>query len=104
METRPVVLEGLIADLRRVECWLTQSLGVSVENPGHRELADPFSPPDDLNDLKNAIDRIRPLLWVFLTRQNEARDLNNQKKAPASVRTLMEDALSISERYMGNGE
>ena len=103
MESRPVVLEGLIEDLRRVENWLTESLGVSVENPDQRELPDPFSPPDDLNNLKNAIDRIRPLLWVFLTRQNEVRDLN-QRKSPASVRSLMEDAMSISDRYMGNGE
>ena len=102
MESRPVVLEGLIADLRRVENWLTESLGVSVETPQDRQ-SDPFSPPDDLNDLKNAIDRIRPLLWVFLTRQNEARDLN-KRKAPAGVRSLMEDAMSISDRYMGNGD
>jgi len=103
MESRPVVLEGLIADLRRVENWLTESLGVSVESPQHRDLPDPFSPPDDLNQLKNAIDRIRPLLWVFLARQNEARDLN-KRKSPGSVRSLMEDAMSISDRYMGNGE
>ena len=103
MESRPVVLEGLIADLRRVEIWLTESLGVSVENPEQTELPDPFSPPDDLNNLKQAIDRIRPLLWVFLTRQTETRDLN-RRKSPASVRSLMEDAMSISERYIGKGE
>lgn len=103
MESRPVELESLIADLRRVESWLTRSLGVAVESPDQREVADPFSPPDDLSDLKNAIDRIRPLLWVFMTRQNEARDLN-QRKSPASVRTLMEDAMTISDRYMGNSD
>ena len=103
MESRPVVLEGLIADLRRVENWLTSCLGVSVENPDQRELSDPFSPPDDLQNLKHAIDRIRPLLWVFLSRQNETRDLN-RGKSPASVRSLMEDAMSISDRYMGSGE
>ena len=103
MESRPVVVENLIADLRRVENWLTGSLGVSVENPDQHEIHDPFSPPDDLLNLKHAIDRIRPLLWMFLTRQNEARDLN-RRKSPASVRSLMEDAMMISERYIGNGE
>lgn len=103
METRPVVLESLVADLRQVEKWLTESLGVAVESPDQSQLSDPFSPPDDLNNLKNAIDRIRPLLWVFLTRQNETRDMN-RKKTPAGVRSLMEDALNISDRYIGNGE
>jgi hypothetical protein len=103
MESRPVELEGLIADLRRVENWLTRSLGVAVESPDRREHPDPFSPPDDLNDLKNAIDRIRPLLWVLMTRQSEARDLS-QRKSPQSVRTLMEDAMTISDRYMGNSD
>lgn len=103
MQSRPVVLEGLIADLRRVESWLTESLGVSVETPDRQELGDPFAPADDLNHLKNAIDRIRPLLWVFLSRENETRDLN-RRRTPAGVRSLMEDALNISDRYIGNGE
>jgi hypothetical protein len=103
MQSRPVVLEGLIADLRRVENWLTESLGVSVETPERQELADPFAPADDLNHLKNAIDRLRPLLWVYLSRENESRELN-RRRAPASVRSLMEDALTISDRYIGNGE
>jgi hypothetical protein len=66
-------------------------------------LSDPFAPADDLNHLKNAIDRIRPLLWVFLSRENETRELN-RRKAPASVRSLMEDAMTISDRYIGNSE
>jgi len=103
MESRPVVLESLVADLRRVEGWLTNSLGVAVENMDQREVADPFSPPDDLAELKNAIDRIRPLLWVYLTRQTETRELN-RPKAPAGVRSLMDDAMMISDRYIGNGE
>jgi len=103
MQSRPVVLEGLIADLRRVENWLTQSLGVSVETPEKKELPDPFAPADDLHHLKDAIDRLRPLLWVFLSRENETRELN-RRRAPASVRSLMEDAMSISDRYIGSGE
>jgi hypothetical protein len=103
MESRPVAIENLIAELRRVETWLTGSLGVSVENPEQTEIHDPFSPPDDLLNLKHAIDRLRPLLWMFLTRQNEVRDMN-RRKSPASVRSLMEDAMAISERYIGNGE
>jgi len=103
METRPVVLGSLIADLRRVENWLTSSLGVSVENPEQTEVVDPFSPSDDLQSLKHAIDRIRPLLWVVLSRQNEARDLD-RTKSPASVRSLMDDAMNISDRYMGTEE
>jgi len=103
MESRPVVLEGLVADLRRVENWLTNSLGVAVETVHDRETPDPFSPPDELVELKNAIDRIRPLLWVYLTRQAESRELN-RLKSPAGVRSLMEDAMMISDRYIGNGE
>ena len=102
MESRPVILESLIADLRRVENWLTDSLGVAVEERDRRD-NDPFSPPDDLALLKNAIDRLRPLLWVYLTRQSESRELN-RSKSTAGVRSLMEDAMMISDRYIGNGE
>jgi len=102
MQNRPVVLESLIADLHRVENWLTYSLGVAVEERDRRDTPDPFSPPDDLSNLKNAIDRIRPLLWVYLTRQNETRDIN-RRRSPEGVRSLMEDALIISDRYI-NGE
>jgi hypothetical protein len=103
MESRPVILETLVADLRRMEGWLTNSLGVAVENADHRETPDPFSPPDDLAELKNAIDRIRPLLWVYLTRQTETRELN-RRKSPEGVRSLMEDAMMISDRYIGNSD
>jgi hypothetical protein len=100
MQSSPVDLELLIADLRRVQNWLNNSLGVSVdESQPHEELASPFAPPDELTDLKNAIDRVRPLLWIYVTRQNETREAN-LRKAPAGVRSLMEDALSISDRYM----
>lgn len=99
MQNRPVVLNSLVSDLKRVEDWLTKSLGVAVEEADDREIPDPFSPPDELKVLKNAIDRLRPLLWVYLNRQNEARELNSKKK-PASMRTLMEEALSISDRYV----
>jgi len=100
MPSRPIVLDSLIADLRRVENWLTTSLGVAVDGGDDRETPDPFSPPDDLAILKAAIDRIRPLLWVYATRQNESREVSRGKR-PASVRSLMEEALSISERYVG---
>ena len=103
MENRPFILENVIADLRRIENWLTQSLGVSVEHPDRIDHPDPFTPPDDLRHFKEAIDRIRPLLWVLLSRQTEAENLN-QRKSPASVRSLMEDAMMISDRYIGNGE
>jgi hypothetical protein len=99
MPARPVVLDDLIADLRRVETWLTQSLGVAVEQKDEPEARDPFKSHDDLADLKRAIDRIRPLLWVYLTRQNEARDLN-LGKPPASVRSLVDKAINISDRYV----
>ncbi len=102
MPSRPIVLDSLIADLRRVEQFLTGSLGVSVDDD-NRDLPDPFNPPDDLKNLKQAIDRIRPLLWVYLTRQNESHDLNLRKR-PAGVRSLMEEALSISERYVNNND
>lgn len=100
MNTNGIKLETVIADLRRVEHWLTESLGVAVEFPERQNLVDPFAPPDDLNHLKDAIDRIRPLLWVILTRQNELgqSDLCNK---PAGVRSLMDDAMSISDRYLG---
>ena len=102
MPSRPVAVDGLIAELRRVENWLTCSLGVAVDED-NRDIPDPFSPPDDLDDLKNAIDRIRPLLWVYITRQNEAKSAT--KRPPhESVRSLMEDALLISERYVGKNE
>lgn len=100
MNTNGIDLEAVIADLRRVEKWLTDSLGVAVESPDRQPVHDPFSPPDDLNHLKDAIDRIRPLLWVLLSRQNEAQQANFRKK-PASVRSLMDNAMSISDRYMG---
>jgi hypothetical protein len=100
MPNRPIVLDSLIADLRRVENWLTTSLGVAVDGADDRETPDPFSPPDDLATLKAAIDRIRPLLWVYSTRQNESREVSRGKR-PASVRSLMEEALSISDRYVG---
>lgn len=100
MQSRPVSIDSLIADLRRVENWLSTSLGVSVENPDQHEIVDPFSPADDMQRLKHSIDRLRPLLWVFLSRQNESRDLN-VRKAPGSVRSLMEEALTISDRYIG---
>jgi hypothetical protein len=103
MPSRPVVPDGLIADLRSVENWLTSSLGVAADEAVKKETPNPFSPPDDLDSLKLAIDRIRPLLWVYLTRQNEARELSRGKK-PAGVRSLMEEALSISDRYVGRGE
>src|SRR4051812_6860676 len=38
MPARPVVLDGLIADLKRVELWLNTTLGVSVEEPNNREV------------------------------------------------------------------
>ncbi|HUN89174.1 MAG TPA: hypothetical protein VMU28_10310 [Terriglobales bacterium] len=96
-------VEGVVADLRRVEKWLTESLGVAVENPEREQVRDPFAPPDDLNQLKHAIDRIRPLLWVFLSRRDEAADANLRKK-PASVRTLMDEAMSISDRHLGSND
>jgi hypothetical protein len=94
-----VVLDDLISDLRRVEQWLTLSLGVAVEQRDEPETRDPFKPHDDLADLKRAIDRIRPLLWVYLGRQDEARHLNLNKQ-PAGVRSLVDEALNISERYV----
>lgn len=99
MQNRPVVLNSLVSDLKRVEDWLTTNLGVSVEESGGRETPDPFSPPDELKILKHAIDRLRPLLWVYLNRQNEAYELTLKKK-PASMRSLMEEALTISDRYV----
>jgi|SRR3954462_16003346 hypothetical protein len=99
MPSRPIVLDSLIADLRKVETWLTTSLGVAVDETDTRDTPDPFSPPDDLATLKAAIDRIRPLLWVYTTRQNESREVNRGKR-PAGVRSLMEEALSISDRYV----
>ncbi len=103
MPSRPIALDGLVTDLRRVENWLTTSLGVAVDDADNRDIQDPFAPPDDLDNLKNAIDRIRPLLWVYLTRQNEARTIN-PRKVPGSVRSLMEDAMAISDRYVGNND
>lgn len=99
MPARPVVLDSLIADLRRVQQWLNTSLGVAVEEQDNRDLPDPFCPQDDLADLKRAIDHIRPLLWVYLTRQNESRELK-LSKAPASVRSLVDEAITISDRYV----
>ncbi len=102
MPSRPVPVDGLIADLRRVEDWLTHAMGVSRdgENP---EIADPFAAPDDLDSLKTAIDRIRPLLWVYLTRQHESRFVQHRKPS-ASVRSLMDDAIAISDRYVRKNE
>ena len=102
MPSRPIPVDGLVSDLRRVEQWLTIALGVAVDGDKH-EIADPFAAPDDLDNLKTAIDRIRPLLWVYLTRQNESRSVQ-QRKPSASVRSLMEDALAISDRYVGNND
>lgn len=99
MPSRPVILDGLISDLRRVEEWLTYTLGVSVEKRDKLEAPDPFNPPDDFGNLKMAIDRLRPLLWVFLTRRNESKAIE-QGKNPASVRSLMDEALNISDRYV----
>jgi len=93
----------VVADLRRVENWLTQSLGVAVENPEKQNVRDPFAPPDDLTDLKDAIDRIRPLLWVFLSRRKELQN-DNFCQSPAGVRSLMDDAITISDRYMRNND
>ena len=104
MPSRPVILDGLLADLRKVEHWLTFSLGVSVEESDDRETPDPFSPPDDLANLKKAIDRLRPLLWVYLTRQNESKNLAIRGRKSVSVRTLMDEALNISDRYVGRGD
>jgi hypothetical protein len=100
MQNRPVIPEGLIEDLRRVEKCLTNFLGVSVDETQPKEILDPFCPPDELTELKNAIDRVRPLLWMYVSRQNEARDAS-RRKTPGGVRSLMDDALSISDRYMG---
>lgn len=99
MSSRPKSIHNLIADLRQVETWLTDRLGVASDQKKESVTPDPFSPPDDLSDLKLAIDRIRPLLWVYLTRQHEANCLNARKR-PAGARTLMEDAISISDRYV----
>ena len=103
MPSRPVVLDDLISDLRRVEQWLNQSLGVAVDQKDRAETPDPFKPHDDLADLKRAIDRIRPLLWVYLNRQNESRDLN-LSKAPASVRNMVDEVIKISDRYVTKNE
>lgn len=102
MPSRPIPVDELVSDLWRVEQWLTSSLGVAVDGD-NREIADPFAAPDDLDNLKTAIDRIRPLLSVYLTRQNESRSVQ-QRKPSASVRSLMEEALSISDRYVGNND
>ncbi len=102
MPSRPIPVDGLVADLRRVEQWLTNSLGVAVDGD-KREIPDPFGAPDDLDNLKTAIDRIRPLLWVYLTRQNESRAVQ-QKRSSSSVRSLVEDAMAISDRYVRNNE
>src|SRR3954447_1281492 len=100
MPSHPVVLNTLIADLRRVETWLSTTLGVSVEEQDKNITPSPFAPPDDLSDLKIAIDQIRPLLWVYLTRQREANAAKKDRNNSAEVRTLMEDALRISDRYV----
>lgn len=102
MPSRPIPVDGLVADLRRVEDWLTNSLGVAVDGDS-RDIIDPFSPPDDLDNLKTAIDRIRPLLWVYLTRQNESRS-TSLRKPSGSVRSLMDDAIAISDRYVRNND
>lgn len=99
MPSHPVVLNTLIADLRRVETWLNTTLGVSVDEKGI-VTPSPFAPPDDLTDLKIAIDQIRPLLWVYLTRQSEASSANKDRNNSGEVRTLMDDALRISDRYV----
>jgi hypothetical protein len=98
MDNGPVDLDHLAGDLRHVEKWLTNTLGVSVDEADARQPFDPFAPPDDLENLKIAIDRIRPLLWLYVTRQNEARSLN-ARKLPAGARTLVDETLSITDRY-----
>ena len=102
MPSRPVPVDALVADLRRVEHWLTNALGVACDGED-RDLPDPFSCPDDLDTLKTAIDRIRPLLWVYLTRQNESR-LVQHRQSSETVRSLMENAIAISDRYVRNKE
>ena len=102
MPSRPIPVDDLVTDLRRVEQWLTNSLGMSVDGDD-REVPDPFAVPDDLDNLKTAIDRIRPLLWVYLTRQNESRAVQ-RKKPSAGVRSLVEDAMAISDRYVRKGD
>ena len=102
MNTNGIDLEAVIAELRRVEKWLSESLGVADELPERRHTNDPFAAPDDLNHLKDAIDRIRPLLWVLLSRQSEVRQANLRKQ-PVGVRSLMDDAMSISDRHLGSG-
>jgi hypothetical protein len=102
MPSRSIAVDDLLADLRRVENWLTTSLGVAVDDD-NADVTDPLSPPDDLESLKTAIDRIRPLLWVYMTRQNESRTVK-QPKPPRGVRSLMEDAMAISDRYVGNND
>jgi hypothetical protein len=103
MPSHPIAVDTLIADLRRVENWLTSSLGVSADSPERQEVPDPFSPLDGLDTLKSAIDRVRPLLWVYLTRQNEMRTRVLRKKSE-NARSLVEDALTISERCARNNE
>lgn len=103
MASRPTGVDNLVTELRRIEQWLTSSLGVAADGTDRSETADPFSPPDDLVTLKAAIDRVRPLLWVYLTRQNEAKAAS-RPKASTPVRTLMEDAISISDRYVRKNE
>jgi hypothetical protein len=88
-----------VTELRRIEHWLTSSLGVAMDGTTNNEPPDPFAPPDDLVTLKAAIDRVRPLLWVYLTRQSEAKAASRPKTS-TPVRTLMEDAISISDRYV----
>jgi hypothetical protein len=96
----PIVVHDLISDLRRVETWLNSRLGVSSDDTREPQTPDPFSPPDDLTELKMAIDRIRPLLWVYLTRQHEASLLQANNRPNSGVRSLMEDAITISDRYV----
>ena len=95
-----MAVDAVVADLRRIEHWLTAALGVAVDDAERRENPDPSFPTEELDKLKKTIDRIRPLLWVYLTRQNEA-DLANQRKTSSGARTLMEDAIAISDRYVG---
>jgi hypothetical protein len=99
MASRPTGVDNLVAELRAIESWLTSSLGVATDGTAQSETTDPFAPPDDLVTLKAAIDRVRPLLWVYLTRQNEAKAASRPKSS-APVRTLMEDAITISDRYV----
>ena|SRR5579884_2117162 len=91
---QPSPLQLALEQLKDVELQMGKALRLDASAPT------PSVDIEELVALRSVMDRLRPLLWMYLTRVSEDRRLHPFSDEALRVRDTMDAAMTISARYM----